>query len=113
MDEAQREVYEEAYAEMYADCQKSLFTGGYRLYTSIDLEVQQELQTAIDSGLSDFMDTPQFMIHSLADGYAECLQFLVIIDKDIMNTALCKSLRGHQLSFLRHTYLPPRGNTAG
>ena len=56
------------------------------------------------SFLSDFMDMPQFLIHSLADGYAECLQFLVIIDKAVMNTALCKSLRGHQLSFLLGKY---------
>ena len=39
---------------MYADCQKSLFTGGYRIYTSIDLDIQQELQQAIDDGLADF-----------------------------------------------------------
>jgi membrane peptidoglycan carboxypeptidase len=61
----EQEAYEEAYDELYADCQKSLFTGGYRIYTSIDLDVQQELQTAIDDGLSDFTDTGDDGVYKL------------------------------------------------
>lgn len=64
-DDAEKEAYETAYDEMYADCQKSLFTGGYRIYTSIDLNIQQELQTAIDDGLSGFTDTTDEGIYKL------------------------------------------------
>lgn len=64
-DEAEREEYETAYDEMYADCQKSLFTGGYRIYTSIDLDIQQELQEAIDQGLSGFTDKSEQGIYQL------------------------------------------------
>ena len=64
-DDAQKEAYETLYDEMYADCQKSLFTGGYRIYTSIDLDIQQELQTSIDDGLSGFTDTTDEGIYKL------------------------------------------------
>ena len=64
-DQADQEAYEAAYDEMYADCQKSLFTGGYRIYTSIDLNIQQELQDAIDNGLSDFTDTTDEGVYKL------------------------------------------------
>lgn len=64
-DAAAKEAYTEAYDEMYADCQKSLFTGGYRIYTSIDLDIQKELQQAIDDGLSDFTDTTDEGIYKL------------------------------------------------
>lgn len=46
--EEERELYNEAYQRMYYECQKGLFTEGYRIYTSIDLEQQQLLQAAID-----------------------------------------------------------------
>lgn len=62
---AEQEAYETAYDEMYADCQKSLFTGGYRIYTSIDLNIQQELQRAIDDGLSGFTDTTDEGVYKL------------------------------------------------
>ena len=71
-DEAEREAYEAFYDEMYADCQKSLFTGGYRIYTSIDLNIQQELQDAIDNGLSDFTDTTDEGIYEL-QGAGVCI----------------------------------------
>jgi membrane peptidoglycan carboxypeptidase len=61
----EQETYEESYDELYADCQKSLYTGGYRIYTSIDLDVQQELQDAIDNGLSDFTDTDDDGVYKL------------------------------------------------
>lgn len=63
--QSDREAYEAAYDEMYADCQKSLFTGGYRIYTSIDLKIQQELQTAIDDGLSGFADKTDEGVYKL------------------------------------------------
>ncbi|MCR4955273.1 MAG: PBP1A family penicillin-binding protein [Lachnospiraceae bacterium] len=51
--EAERKTYQEAYDTMYAECQKTLFSAGYRIYTSIDLKQQAKLQKAIDNNLSD------------------------------------------------------------
>ena len=50
--EEEKRAYEIAYNQMYVDCQKGLFTKGYRIYTSIDLEQQKLLQEAIDAELA-------------------------------------------------------------
>lgn len=64
-DDAAREEYESLYDEMYADCQKTLFTGGYRIYTSIDLTAQKELQASVDEGVSGFTDTTEDGVYKL------------------------------------------------
>lgn len=52
--EQEEEDYNEAYNESYEKWQQSLYTSGYRIYTSIDLDMQEELQEAVNSNLSDF-----------------------------------------------------------
>ncbi len=64
-DDAAREEYQSLYDEMYADCQKTLFTAGYRIYTSIDLTAQKELQASIDEGVSGFTDTTDEGVYKL------------------------------------------------
>lgn len=49
--------YTELYNEAYYRIQKTLFTGGYRIYTSIDLEKQAWLQQAVDEELAGFTET--------------------------------------------------------
>lgn len=44
--------YEETYSKEYATCQNRLYSGGYRVYTSLDPEKQKLLQDTIDNGLS-------------------------------------------------------------
>lgn len=44
----------DATGEDYDTCKDELYTGGYRVYTSIDMNAQQLLQDAIDSELSDY-----------------------------------------------------------
>lgn len=39
------------------NCQKKLYSDGYKIYTSIDLTMQQQLQDSIDLTLLDFTDT--------------------------------------------------------
>lgn len=55
-DDADKETYNADYDEMYSSCQKSLYTEGYRIYTSIDLEKQAELQKSVDDALVDFTE---------------------------------------------------------
>ena len=51
-----KEAYEEAYAEEYSYCNSLLFTGGYRIYTSIDMEKQAQLQETVDQYLANYTD---------------------------------------------------------
>ncbi len=52
-----KDKYDELYYDAYYRIQKTLFTGGYRIYTSIDLGKQEMLQQAVDEGLVDFTET--------------------------------------------------------
>ena len=65
-------AYDALYDELYADCQKELYTGGYSIYTSIDMNIQQELQDSIDTALADFADTTDEGIYDL-QGAAVCI----------------------------------------
>lgn len=69
-DDADKENYEELYYEAYYRIQKTLFTGGYRIYTSIDLEKQAMLQRAVDEGLADFTDTNEEGVYKLQSSAA-------------------------------------------
>lgn len=60
-----RQNYEEKYTELYNQYQKSLYTAGYRIYTSIDLTKQKELQKAVDDNLKDFKDKNKEGIYTL------------------------------------------------
>ena len=63
--DAQREVYEIAYQEAYNYWNTALYTGGYRIYTSIDLTMQQQLQDAIDTNLEEFDELNDEGIYAL------------------------------------------------
>ena len=57
--------YDQAYGDMYAICQKELYTGGYRIYTSLDLAMQQQLQDSIDQGLAEFEEVNEEGVYAL------------------------------------------------
>lgn len=44
----------EATGQDYDTCKENLYTGGYRVYTSIDMDTQQLLQDTIDEELADY-----------------------------------------------------------
>jgi len=52
--EEEEAAYNEEYSAFYDECLQSLYVGGYRIYTSIDLDMQDELQKAVNSKLSGF-----------------------------------------------------------
>ncbi len=54
--ESEKEIYDSEYTNEYATAQKMLLNNGYRIYTSIDLQKQKELQSAVNSNLSYFKD---------------------------------------------------------
>ena len=50
--DAERDEYNEKYQEAYDQLSSDLYTGGYDIYTSIDMDKQTKLQEAIDTNLS-------------------------------------------------------------
>lgn len=70
--EEEKETYETNYQIAYEDVQKSLYTKGYRIYTSIDLSMQQQLQSAVDTNLAEFTEQNEEGIYTL-QGAAVCI----------------------------------------
>lgn len=65
-----KEAYEDRYYEAYYRIQKTLFTGGYRIYTSIDLNKQELLQRAVDEELAGFTQVNEDGIYKLQSSAA-------------------------------------------
>ncbi len=61
----QQERYEEQYYDLYNKVQKSLYFKGYRIYTSIDLKKQKQLQQAVDDTLKDYKEVNKEGIYTL------------------------------------------------
>lgn len=64
-DEEEQAEYQEAYDEMYTICQQSLYSAGYRIYTSIDMDIQSQLQDSVDEALKDFKEKNSEGIYTL------------------------------------------------
>ena len=65
LDEEDKETYEKQYATAYAYWQQQLYIGGYRVYTSIDLEKQKWLQEAVNIGTKEFIGVNEDGIYEL------------------------------------------------
>ncbi|MDD5948454.1 MAG: PBP1A family penicillin-binding protein [Lachnospiraceae bacterium] len=51
--------YDKEYNTAYDQCEATLYTGGYRIYTSIDQEKQKMLQAAVDDTLTNYTDVDE------------------------------------------------------
>lgn len=68
----EQQAYEDTYNSLYNECQKKLYTGGYRIYTSIDLSLQEELQQSVDDTLSGYTSVNEEGVYEL-QGSAVCI----------------------------------------
>lgn len=53
------EQYKKLYSEAYSAAKSELYSGGYRVYTSLNVKTQQELQKEFNEALSDFTETTE------------------------------------------------------
>lgn len=70
--EAEKEAYDEEYDELYSSCKQSLYKAGYRIYTSIDMDMQKKLQTSVSTQLSMFTEKTDDGIYKI-QGAAVCI----------------------------------------
>ena len=61
----EEEKYKKRYQELFESCQASLYQKGYRIYTSIDMQMQKELQTSVDDTLAEYTETNEEGIYTL------------------------------------------------
>lgn len=63
--EEEKALYDETYEDLYAACQRKLYTAGYQIYTSLDLQMQEELQQSVDNSLAGFTETNEEGVYAL------------------------------------------------
>lgn len=90
----EQQAYEDTYSALYSECQKKLYTGGYRIYTSIDLSLQDELQQSVNDTLSDYTGVND-------EGVYELQASAVCIDND--NGYVCAVVGGRSQEFPGYT----------
>lgn len=71
-DDEEKTEYDREYQSLYDACNKKLFTGGYRIYTSLDLDAQSQLQASVDEVLAGFGEKSDEGIYEL-QGAAVCI----------------------------------------
>lgn len=57
--------YNEAYAVLYNECETRLRTLGYQIYTSLNLDLQEQLQASVDKTLEDYTDVNNEGVYKL------------------------------------------------
>ena len=61
----EKAAYEADYDEEYTRCNAMLYTGGYRIYTTLDMEMQEYLQQCVDERLSDYDEVNEEGVYAL------------------------------------------------
>lgn len=61
----EKEEYQEDYDAAYEECNAKLYTGGFRIYTSLDLNTQDMLQSTLDEALAGFDETTDDGVYAL------------------------------------------------
>lgn len=70
--EEEEQEYDLDYDELYSSYQKQLYTGGYKIYTSIEMDKQNALQEALDDTLSEFTEVAENGVYAL-QGASVCI----------------------------------------
>ena len=70
--EEEQKRYEVRYEEMYDECNAALYTGGYRIYTSLDMDKQVVLQQCLDDQFSKYDEVNEEGVYAL-QGAATCI----------------------------------------
>lgn len=84
------ESYDTLYEAYYTRCQQQLLRGGYRIYTSFDMELQSVLQQAVDDKLAGFTGVSPEGVYQM-QGAATC------IDNETGNVAAIVGSRSQDL----------------
>lgn len=72
LSEDEKKAYYEAYDELYAKCQKEIFAKGYKIYTSIEMDKQEALQSSLNEVLRPYTDVNEDGVYKL-QGSAVCI----------------------------------------
>ena len=103
--EEEKERYQEEYSALYGECQANLYKKGYRIYTSVNMELQQKLQGAIDGNLAEFSEVNAEGIFTL-QGAGVCIDNHTGLVKAIVG-GRNQDLNGYTLNRAYQSYRQP------
>lgn len=100
----ERQNYNQSYDAAYTEYQKTLYTGGYRIYTSMNLETQDLLQEQLDDVLSDYEEVNEEGVFTL-QGSAVCIDNVTGYVCAIVGGRTQENIKGYTLN---RAYQSPR-----
>ena len=103
--DAEKEEYEKEYDEMFNECYKSLYTGGYRIDTSLNKKKQSQLQKAVNQELAGFKDKTDGIFK--LQGAATCIDNETGFVVAVVGGRKQKILTGYTLNRAYQSYRQP------
>lgn len=102
---AEEEEYNKNYDEVYNECHSQLYTGGYRVYTSLNKKKQKLLQNTVNEHLSSFKEK-QDGVYTL-QGAATCIDNKTGYVVAVVGGRKQKSVTGYTLNRAFQSYRQP------
>lgn len=100
------DAYEVTYDTFYNMCQQKLLSGGYMIYTSIDMNMQNQLQQAVDHNLSAYGEKSAEGVYSL-QGAATCVDNTTGNVVAIVGSRSQEDIKGYVLNRAYQSYRQP------
>lgn len=103
----EKELYQKEYDTVYNECYNSLYTGGYRIYTSLNKKKQNMLQTSVNEKLSGFTEKNKKDKIFKLQGAATCIDNKTGFVVAIVGGRKQKSITGYTLNRAFQSYRQP------
>lgn len=104
--DADQEAYEKKYDDIYQECKDKLYSGGYRIYTSLSKSKQNTLQKQVNEVLSGFKDKTDEGVFKM-QGAATCIDNETGFVVAIVGGRHQKSMTGYTLNRAYQSYRQP------
>lgn len=104
--ESDQAAYEKEYDDLYQECKDNLYSGGYRIYTSLSKSKQNALQKQVNEVLSGFKDKTKDGIFKM-QGAATCIDNETGFVVAIVGGRHQKSTTGYTLNRAYQSYRQP------
>jgi len=98
--------YKKEYDELYEECHNSLYTGGYRIYTTLNPSKQKTLQQTVNDTLAGFTEKTEDGIFTL-QGAATCINNKTGFVVAVVGGRKQKSTTGYTLNRAFQSYRQP------
>ncbi|MBR1744253.1 MAG: transglycosylase domain-containing protein, partial [Lachnospiraceae bacterium] len=104
--DGEREEYDKKYKTAYDECHSMLYTGGYRIYTTLNNSKQKNLQKAVNDALAGFTEKTKDGVYTL-QGAATCIDNETGFVVAVVGGRRQKSITGYTLNRAFQSFRQP------